>query len=76
MTQSKTGRPIWKAWINGSGIGMRLQQVYAGTDGTLASGAPCGDFLDARTNALNLGLPLGLLTIDEAIDMMDAQLCK
>jgi ABC-type glycerol-3-phosphate transport system substrate-binding protein len=50
--------------------------VYAGMDSTMASGAPCGDFLDARTSALNQGLPQGLLTIDEAIAMVDAKLCK
>ena len=53
-----------------------IAKVYNGTEQTLASGPVCGDFLDARTNALNLGLPQGLVTIDEAIEMMDAKLCK
>jgi multiple sugar transport system substrate-binding protein len=53
-----------------------IAKVYTGTEQTLASGVACGDFVDARTNALNLGLPQGLLTIDEAIEMMDAKLCE
>jgi len=53
-----------------------IAKVYNGTQQTLASGAACGDFVDARTNAINLGLPGGLLTVDEAIEMMDAKLCE
>jgi hypothetical protein len=41
----------------------------------MATGAVCGDFLDARTNALNIGMPQGLLNVDETIQMMDEKLC-
>jgi ABC-type glycerol-3-phosphate transport system substrate-binding protein len=36
----------------------------------------CGDFIDAMVAALNEGLPQGLITVDEAIEMMDANLCN
>ena len=36
----------------------------------------CGGFNDALVSNLNEGLPLGLITVDEAIEMMDAALCK
>ena len=35
----------------------------------------CGDFEAAVVAALNEGLPLGLLTVDEAIEMLDEALC-
>lgn len=38
-------------------------------------GQPCGDFNDALVTVLNEGLPLGLFTVDEAIDYLDANLC-
>jgi ABC-type glycerol-3-phosphate transport system substrate-binding protein len=53
-----------------------IDRVYQGMERKMATGAPCGDFLDARTNAINLGLPQGLLTVDEAIQMMDEKLCE
>jgi multiple sugar transport system substrate-binding protein len=53
-----------------------IAKVYGGMKSSMAAGAVCGDFLDARTNAINQGLPQGLLTIDESIQMMDAKLCK
>jgi multiple sugar transport system substrate-binding protein len=53
-----------------------IDRVYQGMERKLATGAPCGDFLDARTNAINLGLPQGLLTVDEAIQMMDEKICE
>jgi multiple sugar transport system substrate-binding protein len=36
----------------------------------------CGDFEAAVTAALNEGLPLGLLNVDEAISMLDESLCQ
>jgi len=36
----------------------------------------CGDFNDAEVSAINEGLPQGLITVDEAIAMMDAGLCQ
>lgn len=35
----------------------------------------CSDFYDAVTSALNEGLPLGLITVDEAVELLDANLC-
>jgi ABC-type glycerol-3-phosphate transport system substrate-binding protein len=37
---------------------------------------PCADFEDALTSVLNEGFNLGLMTIDEAIEYLDAHLCK
>ncbi len=53
-----------------------IETVYAGMERVMAPGIECGDFLDARTNAINQGLPQGLLTVDESIEMLDAKLCK
>jgi ABC-type glycerol-3-phosphate transport system substrate-binding protein len=53
-----------------------INKVYGGMQGTMASGAPCGDFLDAKTASLNQGLPLGLMTVDQAIKNLNAKLCK
>jgi len=53
-----------------------IDRVYNGMERRLATGAACGDFVDARTNALNQGLPQSLVTIDEAIEMLDAKLCN
>lgn len=36
----------------------------------------CGDFEAAVTSTLNEGLPLGLISVDEAIEMLDAALCN
>jgi multiple sugar transport system substrate-binding protein len=52
-----------------------IDRVYDGMERKLATGAVCGGFLDARTNAVNIGLPQGLLTVDESIEMLDAALC-
>jgi ABC-type glycerol-3-phosphate transport system substrate-binding protein len=35
----------------------------------------CADFGDAVTSSLNEGLPLGLMTVDEAVELLDANLC-
>jgi multiple sugar transport system substrate-binding protein len=52
-----------------------MNKVYGGMDFSIGTDAPCGDFLDARTTAINQGLPLGLVTVDEAIEMLNAKLC-
>lgn len=38
-------------------------------------GIGCGDFNDALVSVLNEGLPLGLFTVDEAIEYLDSKLC-
>lgn len=53
-----------------------MNKVYGGMELVIGTDAPCGGFLDARTSALNEGLPQGLVTVDEAIQMLDANLCK
>jgi len=52
-----------------------MNKVYAGMNFVIGTDAPCGDFLDARTTALNQGLPLGLVTVDEAISLLNAHQC-
>ena len=52
-----------------------IARVYEGMERKMGSGTTCGGFEDARTNAINIGVPEGLLTVDEAIDMMDSNLC-
>ena len=52
-----------------------MDRVYAGMERAVASGVSCGDFVDARTAAINEGLPQGLITVDEAIKKVDAKLC-
>ena len=36
----------------------------------------CGDFNDASVSALNEGLPQSLISVDEAIEILDAGLCQ
>ena len=52
-----------------------LEKVYGGMTYSIGTDAPCGDFLDARTTALNQGLPLGLMSVDEALELLNANLC-
>jgi ABC-type glycerol-3-phosphate transport system substrate-binding protein len=52
-----------------------MEKVYGGMSFSIGTDAPCGDFLDARTTALNQGLPLGLMTVDEALELLNANLC-
>jgi phosphoglycolate phosphatase-like HAD superfamily hydrolase len=49
--------------------------VYGAVEPTVL-GTPCGDFNDALTSVLNQGIPLGLMTVDEAIATLDAKLCN
>lgn len=53
-----------------------FNKVYGPMDLESTSVGWCGGFGDAEVSALNEGLPLGLITVDEAIAMMDAALCK
>ncbi len=64
------GQEVWQWYWQ------EINTVYAGMEQTMATGVECGDFVDARTSAINQGLPQGLVTVDEAIQMVDAKLCK
>jgi ABC-type glycerol-3-phosphate transport system substrate-binding protein len=60
----------WQWWWD------ELDKVYGGMERAVGSGVSCGDFIDARTSAINEGLPQGLLTVDQAIQKVNAKLCK
>jgi len=55
---------------------VEFNKVYGGLPTGQAPSPLCGDFNDAVIAALNEGLPQGLMTVDEAIEMLDANLCK
>ncbi len=50
-------------------------KVYGTMTPAIGTTTRCGDFEAAVVAALNEGLPLGLLTVDEAIEMLDEALC-
>jgi hypothetical protein len=50
-------------------------KVYGTMTPAIGMTTRCGDFEAAVVAALNEGLPLGLLTVDEAIEMLDEALC-
>jgi multiple sugar transport system substrate-binding protein len=50
-------------------------KVYGGLPSAVATTPACGDFADAVVSALNEGLPLGLMSVDEAVDTLDNALC-
>jgi ABC-type glycerol-3-phosphate transport system substrate-binding protein len=50
-------------------------KVYGGLPTGMAPTPRCGDFENAVTSALNEGLPLGLISVDEAIQILDENLC-
>lgn len=52
-----------------------INKVYGGMSYVLTKDTPCGDFLDARTTNLNQGIPLGLVSVDDAIAQLDAHQC-
>jgi ABC-type glycerol-3-phosphate transport system substrate-binding protein len=52
-----------------------INKVYGGMNFAIGTDAPCGDFLDPRTTDLNQGIPLGLVTVDQAITDLDAHQC-
>ncbi len=50
-------------------------EVYGGLPRAMAPTARCGEFEDAVVSALNEGLPLGLISVDEAVELLDSNLC-
>lgn len=50
--------------------------VYAPMDVGVTNEGRCGDFEAASVSALNEGLPLNLISVDEAIEMLDGALCQ
>lgn len=53
-----------------------IAKTYGNMQTPLGSDAPCAGYVDVRTSMLNQGLPQNLVTIDEAIKKLDANLCK
>jgi ABC-type glycerol-3-phosphate transport system substrate-binding protein len=52
-----------------------FNKVYGGMSTAIAPTPRCGDFKDAVVTALNEGLPEGLITVDEAIEILNKNLC-
>ena len=50
-------------------------KVYGGLPTMQTPTSACGDFNDAMTNALSQGIPLDLVSVDEAVEMLDSALC-
>ena len=50
-------------------------EVYGPLDRQVVSTTRCGDFEAAVVASLNEGIPLGLVSVDEAVEMLDAALC-
>jgi ABC-type glycerol-3-phosphate transport system substrate-binding protein len=69
----------WPADLEGGDVYQwyfeEIDRVYGDAEPVIVADAPCGDFLDVRTTALNQGIPLGLVTVDEAIEQLNAKLC-
>ncbi|HIC89270.1 MAG TPA: extracellular solute-binding protein [Anaerolineae bacterium] len=53
-----------------------FNKVYGGLPTGMAPTARCGSFNDAVVSALNEGLPEGLIAVDEAVETLNAALCK
>ncbi|NWF71213.1 MAG: carbohydrate ABC transporter substrate-binding protein [Chloroflexi bacterium] len=53
----------------------QFNEVYRSLPSVSVAPARCGDFDAAVVSTLNEGLPLGLLSVDEAIEMLDSALC-
>jgi ABC-type glycerol-3-phosphate transport system substrate-binding protein len=53
-----------------------FNKVYAPVDTGMAPSPVCGEFEDAVVTALNEGLPQGLITVDEAVEILDSALCE
>jgi hypothetical protein len=53
-----------------------FNKVYAPMEVGVTNEGHCGEFDDALVTALNEGLPQGLISVDEAIEMLDAGLCQ
>jgi hypothetical protein len=50
--------------------------VYGDLPTAQATTPVCGSFADATISVLNEGLPLGLISVDEAVQMLDDALCE
>ena len=53
-----------------------FNKVYGPMDVGVTNEGRCGEFNDAYVQALNEGIPQQLLTVDEAIELLDTNLCK
>jgi hypothetical protein len=53
-----------------------FNKAYSSWPTAQATTPICGEFADATATVLNEGLPQGLITVDEAVEMLDAALCK
>jgi raffinose/stachyose/melibiose transport system substrate-binding protein len=53
-----------------------FNMVYGPADVGVTNESWCGDFGDAEVSAINEGIPLDLMTVDEAIALMDSNLCQ
>ena len=53
-----------------------FNRVYAPMDVEVTNEGRCSSFDDASVQALNEGLPQSLLTVDEAIELLNSHLCK
>jgi len=51
------------------------EKVFGDVPQQFAPTSRCGDFNDAYTSVINEGLPLGLISVDDAIAQLDAVLC-
>lgn len=63
------GADQWKWYFD------EINTVYGDMKAVIGASAPCGDYVDARTANLNQGIPLGLVTVDEAIAQLNAHQC-
>jgi hypothetical protein len=53
-----------------------INATYAPLETAQATSPACGGFGDARTAVLNEGLPQGLISVDDAVQMLDDALCE
>jgi len=53
-----------------------FNKVYTPLGTGIAPSPRCGDFEDALVTALNEGLPQGLVSVDEAVEIVDSGLCE
>lgn len=53
-----------------------FDRVYGEMPAAVGATTRCGDFEAATVSVLNEGLPLGLLTVDEAVEMLNLSLCE
>jgi ABC-type glycerol-3-phosphate transport system substrate-binding protein len=53
-----------------------FNEVYGPMEVGVTNEGRCAEFEDASIQALNEGIPQGLLTVDEAIELLNASLCQ